>query len=156
MYICHKKFGLQFCNWKYFILLFNLKKKMTNGGKKMISNKTWMQFCTFFCRRKATEVFKHTHRPTQTDTDTPVNVPQPACSSRWRDSAAFSSRTAEEPFLRKGQGGRGGVAKVNKLYKMELLERFEAPPPSGDGEKRAWRDWQLLIVVAWIPFTGKG
>lgn len=97
----------------------------------MISNKTLMQFCTFFFAGEKPQKCLNTHTDRHRHTDTPVNVPQPACSSRWRDSAALSSRTAEEPFLRKGQGGRGGVAKVNKLYKMELFERFEAPPPPG-------------------------
>lgn len=85
-------------------------------------------------------MLKHRHR--HADTHTPVHVPQPACSSRWRDSAAFSSRTVEEPFLREGQGGRGGVAKVNKLYRMELLERFEAPRrvwPRDDGKKKGMK-----------------
>lgn len=116
----------------------------------------------FYFARKWPQTRLNTH------TYTPVNVPQSAGSSRWRDSAVFSSRTAEEPFLWEVQDGKGGVVKVNKLHKMELWKRFGAPRrvwPSGGGKEKkkggggAWRDCdnpeQLLIVVAWIPFTGK-
>lgn len=74
----------------------------------------------------ARDVLKHTSH-----TYTPVNVPRPACSSRWRDSAAFSSLTAEEPFLREGQDGKAGVVKVNELYKMELWKKELESPPAG-------------------------
>lgn len=90
----------------------------------------WPQKC-LNTHIRAWHTHTHTDARTRAHTHTPVNVPQSACSSRWRDSAAFSSRTAEEPFLSEEQDDKGGVVKVNKLYKMELWKDLKAPAPGG-------------------------